>query len=79
MQAIVTRYHGATNTQQSRISARTQGRKLFVKWDHDLNIDQNHDAAAYELARQLGWDKYGRIVGGGMPDGTGNAYVIVTP
>lgn len=78
MQAIVTKFVGATNSRGSRIIARCQAKWITVSYDHALNADGNHAAAAQQLAESLGWtgDAYGRLVGGGMPDGSGNCYVL---
>lgn len=79
MQAITTRFYGPTNTRGSRIVAKCDAGKLSVSWDHGKGIDENHDAAAAQLAAKLGWDTddYGRLVGGGLPGGNGNCYVFV--
>jgi len=51
-QSIRTRYHGPTNTKQSRISVICYGysdgkrKRLFVNYDHDLTGSENHAAAA---------------------------------
>lgn len=76
MQAIITKFLGATNYRPARVSARCQAKRIIVSWDHALDVDDNHYKAAAMLAEQLGWDAYGPLVGGGLPDGTGNAYVI---
>ena len=79
MQAITTKFLGPTNTKGQRVKATCAARSIIVSWDYGLNPDENHDAAAQELVRVMGWDKacYGHIVGGGLPDGSGNAYVFV--
>ena len=73
-QAIVTRYHGPTTTRGSRVSARCAGGRLSVGYDHALNASADHAAAAAALAAKLGWT--GRMIGGGMPDGTGSVFVF---
>jgi hypothetical protein len=55
MQAIRTRYHGATNTKQSRITASCQAGRVTVNYDHALNLDQNHRAACEALRARLEW------------------------
>lgn len=76
-QAIVTKYHGATNTRGSRISARAQAGKRFYICDSSLGTNENHDATAAAFAIELGWIKSAaELIGGGMPDGTSNVYVI---
>lgn len=73
-QAIVTRYHGPTNTRGSRISAQYAGGRIYVAYDHALSPEGNHAAAAATLAASLGWA--GRMIGGGSPDGRGNVFVF---
>ena len=72
-QAIVTKYHGPTDTKGSRVSARCQAKRIFVSWDDGLDVDANHAAAARNLAEKLGWG--GKWHGGGLPCGAGNVYV----
>lgn len=75
MQAIVTKYHGPTDHNGSRITARADAGRISVSWDYALNDEQNHDAAALALAVKLGWAV--DLVGGGLPTRDGNAYVMV--
>jgi len=77
MQAIITKYLGATNSNGARVRAKCQAKAITVPWDHSLGVEGNHDAAARELAAKLGW-RYGNWHRGGMPDGTGNCYVLAT-
>jgi hypothetical protein len=82
MQTIVTKYHGPTNTRGSRISASCAAGRISLAYDHALNADGNHDAAALALINKLGW--YGQYYAsgwfrGGQPDGTGNVYVLGDP
>lgn len=54
---IRTRYHGPTNTRGSRISATTiSGRRVYVPYNHALNSEDNHTAAAREAAALIAWD-----------------------
>ncbi len=64
MQSIETRYHGPTNTRGSKISATASGngKRVYVSYDHALNGDENHKAAALKLMEALDWR--GRYVGG---------------
>jgi hypothetical protein len=55
MQAIRTRYHGPTNYRGARISAQCEARSIFVNYDHGLDLEDNHAAAASELVRRMGW------------------------
>lgn len=72
-QAIVTTYHGPTNTRGSRISAKCDAGRLSVPYDYALNVEDNHASAAQQLANRLGWG--GHFVGGGLPNGKGYAFV----
>lgn len=71
MQAIETKYHGPTNTKGSRISARCEAKRIYVGYDHSLDIDDNHKAAAKALRDAMGWntDNYGKMYGGHTKDG----------
>jgi len=53
MQAIRTRYHGPTNVRGSRIIAKCGGGS--VPYNHALNLDGNHAAAAQLLLQRMGW------------------------
>lgn len=68
MQAIQTRFVPASNRKGSRVSARADAGRIIVEWDHALDVEGNHRAAADALAARLGWT--GRLVGGGLPDGS---------
>lgn len=71
--AILTKYHGPTNTRGSRISATDDdGNRVTVPYDHSLSLGRNHDAAAMALCVRLGWG--GRLVCGSTSRGF--AYVF---
>ncbi len=72
-QAIVTKFLGPTNTRGSRIKAIASAGSKTIEYDHALNTDGNHAAAAKALAEQFKWN--GWWFGGGMPEGNGNVYV----
>ena len=72
-QAITTKYHGPTDTRGSRISARAEPGRIYVPYDHALDIAENHAAAAHAYAQKYGWTEYNDYVGGGTQDG----YVFV--
>jgi len=82
MQTITTQYKGPTNTKGSRILAKSWLKSKSVAWDHALNSEANHKAAAQSLVDELnakrGGDSYKWqiIAAGVMPDGKGNAYII---
>lgn len=63
MQAIRTRYHGPTNTKGSRLSAQCEAGRIYVPYDHALNLSDNHEAAAKALANRLGWKRHPMIGG----------------
>lgn len=74
-QAIVTKWIGPTNTKGSRVKAKAAAGSLTVSWDHSKGVEENHTAAAKALASKLNWN--GRWAAGGMPDDTGNVYVLL--
>jgi hypothetical protein len=68
MTAIKTSYHGPTNTRGSRIIADAgMKRRVSVSYDHRLNSDGNHMAAAKALCEKMGWG--GDMRGGGHERG----------
>ena len=75
-QAIVTRYLGPTNFRGARVKASAQAGSVTIPWSHELDVDENHEKAAVALAFKFGW-KYRKLAGGGLPDGKGNAYVML--
>jgi hypothetical protein len=62
MQAIRTRYHGATNTRGSRITASCEAGSLTMPFDYSLNDEGNHAKAAQLMIKRLGWS--GLFLGG---------------
>ena len=72
-QAITTKYLGPTNHRGGRVKATSQAGSLTVEWDHALNPNDNHTAAAKALATKMQW--VGEWHGGAMPSGNGNCYV----
>lgn len=76
MQAITTKYHGPTDRRGSRIIARADAGSVQFSYDHSLNVEGNHAAAAATLAAKLGWTDAGELVGGGNADGS-YAWVFV--
>lgn len=69
MQTISTRFCGCTNIKGSRIIARTSNgaHKVTLSYNHALNSEGNHMAAAQELMKRLGWT--GSMIGGDTKDG----------
>lgn len=56
MKAIITKFHGPTNTRGSRISATdSDGNRVMVSSDHSLTSDGKHDAAALALCAKMKW------------------------
>lgn len=55
MQAIRTRFLGATNTRAARIVARCEARSITIPWDYSLGIEANHVNARNALCERLGW------------------------
>ncbi len=73
----MTKFLGPTNFRGARVKASAQAGSVTIGWDHALDTNENHDAAAKALATRWGWLARGvRLVGGAMPDGSGNAYVL---
>jgi hypothetical protein len=72
-QAIVTRYKGPTDASGSRIVASCEARRMIIPYDHSLDIQGNHAAAALTLFQALGWHERHDLVMGGTKDG----YVFV--
>lgn len=72
-QAITTRYLSPTNTRGARIKARAAAGAVIVDWDHSLDVELNHWAAAKALAIKFSW-ALTIWIGGQAYDGT---YVFV--
>lgn len=71
MKAILTKYHGPTNTRGSRISASDgDGNRVTVPYDRAARYP--HDAAALALCAKLGWG--GTLIRGSVAGG--NVYVF---
>lgn len=65
-QAIQTRFLGPTSFKGSRIKATASAGSVTLNWDHRLNPNGNHKAAAEALARKFGWT--GTWHGGELPN-----------
>lgn len=85
MQTITTSYAGPTNTKGSRVMVKSWLKNKSVAWDHALNSEENHKAAAHALVDTLNADivqnyhgdyQWVIIAAGSMPDGKGYAYII---
>lgn len=68
MQAIQTKYHGPTNSNGSRYSARCDAGRVTIPMEYGMNSDKNHAAACEALLKKLGW--VGEYVGATLPDQT---------
>jgi hypothetical protein len=66
MQAITTKYLGPSNVRGSRVKAFAEASSITLNWDHRLNAEGNHQAAAEALANKLGW--HGKWFGAGLPN-----------
>ena len=85
MQTITTSYAGPTDTKGSRIMVKSWLKNKAFGWDHALNSEENHKAAAQQLVDILNSDRVKKghgdyqwviIAAGAMPDGKGNAYIV---
>ncbi len=78
VQGIITKYLPVTNHRGSRIKAAAAAGSITVPYDHALNIENNHYAAAEALANKFGWLANGwELVQGGSPDGSGYVFVQI--
>ena len=79
MKAILTKFHGATNTKPSRYSAKAEGVPRIMVTDGQADWKACHEVAAHMLAAKYKWlDDGSRLVGGALPDGS-MAWVFVPP
>lgn len=77
MQAILTKHLGPTDFRGARVKAWCEAGEITLSWDHALNVDENHTAAAIVLRDSVGWNDR-TMYRGGLPDkGTPNAYAFV--
>ena len=74
-QAIETKYFGPTNTKGGRIKATAWGGSATVGYDHALNTEGAHKAAADALISKMGWT--GTFAQGGNAKGNGYVFVNV--
>lgn len=74
MKAIITKYHGPTNTKGSRISATDDdGNRISISRESALSSEDCHKAAVVALCKKIGWR--GTLQGGYTA--TGMAWVFV--
>ncbi len=74
--AILTKYHGPTETRGARVSASWGSDRAAVEYDSaDGFGEPAHRKAAEAVLRKTGYPQFiGRLVGGALPDGR---YVFV--
>lgn len=68
MQAIRTKYIGATNTKPPRITAMCYSGTVTIQANNDLSLVENHKAACQALVTKLDWGY--DFVSGTLADGT---------
>ena len=72
MKAIVTKYHGPTNTRGARVSASDEdGNRVSISYPYELSGEAVHRAACDVLCQKMSWS--GELVGGSLK--TGYAFV----
>jgi hypothetical protein len=76
-QAIVTKFIPVTNTRGSRISAKCEAGRIVLSWDHALNPEENHKAAAMALIKKLGWDDRKWVYGSAGRNARGETFIPV--
>lgn len=74
-QAIITKFHGPTNTKGDRIKASAAAGYIWHEWNWELNQEGNHRQAMVKLVEKLGWQ--GEWIGGGMPDGNSCCWIML--
>jgi hypothetical protein len=72
-QAIITKFLPPTNVRGSRVKATAEAGSVTLSWDHALNAELNHAAAAHALASKFGWK--GTYYAGAIPGTSGYAFV----
>lgn len=69
MQAIQTKVVQPSATKGAHLVARAGSRKVKVAYDHSLDLEANHVAAAEALRNEAHWGReYGSLVTGCLPD-----------
>lgn len=67
--AIVTTYHGPTNSRGSRISAKdSDNNRVSISSPLELSGEEGHKLAAEALKKKMGW--HGQLVGGHLKAGS---------
>ena len=71
MQAIQTKFLGATNHRCSRVKAISAAGSLTLSWDYGISNEDNHSAAAEALREKLDWNSGPVTMSSGtLKDGT---------
>ena len=92
MQAIITRFlpslknsdkngsvPGRAYISEGEIKVSSQAKTIYIWVDTSMSVQDAHDQAALALVKELDWDAScypSRLIRGGMPDGSGFAYVF---
>lgn len=72
MKAILTKYHGPTNTRGARVSASDEeDNKVYISYPYELSGEAVYRKAAEALKAKMNWS--GDLVGGSLKNG----YVFV--
>lgn len=74
MQAIITKYLGATDTRGARIKATAYDGSVTIPYDYALSEEANYRQAAMALVAKYGWPA-DNWISGGAPDGFGYVFV----
>ena len=91
MQAIKTKYYGATNYRSARIKATCEAGQITIPWSYDLGTEANHDSARKSLQLKISRENERRfanytcasdpwiqpMIGGALPNNEGYAFVFV--
>jgi hypothetical protein len=74
MQAIETRYIGATDYSKAKVEAMAEAGSMTIDWDSEKSMLENYIAAAKALAEKLEW--FGQWCGGVLR--YGYAFIQIT-
>lgn len=70
MQAIRTHYLPPTNNRGARVVATAQAGRIVYDWQDASDVPENHRQAAEAFARVWGWERFGPMHSGALPDGS---------
>ena len=83
MQAIITKYIGATNYRLPRIKATCEAGSVTITYPYeDEDEEESHTQAARALVDKLGWtvaNGYPAMVCGGLPQSIGGYVFVFLP